>query len=301
MPGWTASSPPAENPWSWWNAAWPGRWPMHYPRKQVWLLDDAARPELELLCLRLGCRYRSRAGRRHAKAGNLNAALPHLEGDLVAVFDADVVPLTSFLRRTVGLFTDPRVGFVQTPQCYMNADPLLRNGRLERWLLPDERASTAGSSPPAQSPGRRGLRRHFLRDAAFRPRGGGGLRDGNPPEDLATGIASPPRATATSTSPKSSAPALLPSPLRPSCASAAAGQRHPPAPDHRANPPHDPGLTPSPALAYLEVCCTGSARVPQLLWVLLPLSLAGSPGAPAGHGQRIAQPTPCPSSWPSCC
>ena len=32
----------------------------------------------------------------HAKAGNLNAALPQLQGELVAVMDADVVPQRAF-------------------------------------------------------------------------------------------------------------------------------------------------------------------------------------------------------------
>jgi cellulose synthase (UDP-forming) len=111
---------------------------MAYPQKQVWLLDDSGRPELETLCRRLGCRYLSRQERQHAKAGNLNHALAHCGSDLVAVFDADVVPLEPFLQETVGLFDDPAIGFVQTPQSYMNADPVMRNLRLERWLMPDE-------------------------------------------------------------------------------------------------------------------------------------------------------------------
>ena len=89
---------------------------LDYPRFEVWLLDDDARSELRDLSQRLGCRYLARAERRHAKAGNLNHALPHLDADLIAVFDSDVVPLTTFLSRTVGLFADPSVGFVQSPQ-----------------------------------------------------------------------------------------------------------------------------------------------------------------------------------------
>ena len=38
-----------------------------------------------------------RSSHAHAKAGNLNAALPQLQGELVAVMDADVVPQRSFL------------------------------------------------------------------------------------------------------------------------------------------------------------------------------------------------------------
>ena len=111
---------------------------LDYPNFEVWLLDDGARVGLERLASQLGCRYLARPQRIHAKAGNLNHALPHLQAELLAIFDADVVPLRNFLSRTVGLFRDPKVGFVQTPQTYMNADPVMRNLRLERWLMPDE-------------------------------------------------------------------------------------------------------------------------------------------------------------------
>jgi hypothetical protein len=123
---------------------------LEYPRVAVWLPDDAARPELADLCRRLGCRYFSRTDGRHAKAGNLNHALPHLHGDLLLVFDADVLPQRHFLTRTVGLFDDPRVALVQTPQSYMNPDPVSRNLGLERWLMPERRCSIGGLNPPAR-------------------------------------------------------------------------------------------------------------------------------------------------------
>ncbi|MFM7169890.1 MAG: glycosyltransferase [Cyanobium sp.] len=111
---------------------------LDYPKLEVWLLDDSHRSELHNLCAQMGCRYLARGDRRHAKAGNLNHALLHVTAELIAVLDADVVPLANFLSRTVGLFRDPLVGFVQTPQSYMGADPMMRNLRLERWLMPDE-------------------------------------------------------------------------------------------------------------------------------------------------------------------
>ena len=76
---------------------------MDYPAFTVWLLDDTGRPELQQLAQQLGCRYRARSEHAHAKAGNLNAALPLLQGELVAVLDADVVPQRNFLQRTVSL------------------------------------------------------------------------------------------------------------------------------------------------------------------------------------------------------
>lgn len=111
---------------------------MDHPDKVVWLLDDGGRPAMERLAARLGCRYVARSRHQHAKAGNLNHALPLARQPLLAVFDADVVPLRGFLKSTVPLFADRQVGMVQTPQHYMNADPILRNLRLESWLMSDE-------------------------------------------------------------------------------------------------------------------------------------------------------------------
>ncbi len=161
---------------------------MDYPDLTVWLLDDRARPELEQLCGRLGCRYLARTERHHAKAGNLNHALAHCQGSLVAVFDADVVPLRPFLTRTVGLFRDPSVGFVQTPQSYMNADPVMRNLRLERWLLPDEESFYRWIQPTRQNLNAvvcAGTSFVMRRQALERV---GGFETATPSEDLATGI-----------------------------------------------------------------------------------------------------------------
>ena len=111
---------------------------LSYTRRTLWVLDDAGRPEVAALAARHGCRYHHRPERRHAKAGNLNAGLALGDGELVAVFDADFVPQHGFLERTIGLLDDPRVALVQTPQQFLNADPVMRNLRMEAWLLPDE-------------------------------------------------------------------------------------------------------------------------------------------------------------------
>jgi len=88
----------------------------------VWLLDDGRRPEMATLARELGCRYLARADNQHAKAGNLNHALQHSEGELIAIFDCDHAPRRDFLSRTLGYFNDARVGFVQTPQDFFNLD-----------------------------------------------------------------------------------------------------------------------------------------------------------------------------------
>ena len=111
---------------------------LSHPHTTVWVLDDSGRTEVRALAERYGCRYLNRPQRLHAKAGNLNAGLAASSGELVAVFDADFVPQRHFLERTIGLLAEPRVGLVQTPQVFFNADPLMRNLMMERWMLPDE-------------------------------------------------------------------------------------------------------------------------------------------------------------------
>jgi cellulose synthase (UDP-forming) len=98
---------------------------LRWPRFTVWVCDDSHRAEVAALAAEHGARYR-RGPKQHAKAGNLNAALGQLEGDLVAVFDTDHVPVAAFLERTVPCFRDPQVGFVQTPHHFMNPDVFQR-------------------------------------------------------------------------------------------------------------------------------------------------------------------------------
>ncbi|WP_448599942.1 glycosyltransferase [Thermoleptolyngbya sp.] len=109
-----------------------------YPAKTVYLLDDTRRPEIQALAAELGCEYITRPDNRHAKAGNLNHALPRITGELIVVFDADFVPTRNFLLRTVGFFQDPQVALVQTPQTFYNTDPIAYNLGLEDVLTPEE-------------------------------------------------------------------------------------------------------------------------------------------------------------------
>jgi cellulose synthase (UDP-forming) len=111
---------------------------MDYPRKTVYVLDDGGREEVRALAHRLGCVYLARGDRVHAKAGNLNHALRHSCGDLVAVFDVDHAPVRSFLRETVGFFSDPRVAFVQTPHTFYNPDPFQRNLLLPQHVVNEQ-------------------------------------------------------------------------------------------------------------------------------------------------------------------
>ncbi|MGB3494521.1 MAG: glycosyltransferase, partial [Elainellaceae cyanobacterium] len=111
---------------------------MDYPHKTVYLLDDTHRPEIKALAQELGCQYMTRPNNLHAKAGNLNHAIAHTEGELILIFDADFIPTRNFLTRTVGFFQRPKVAMVQTPQTFYNPDPIAHNLGLEDILTPEE-------------------------------------------------------------------------------------------------------------------------------------------------------------------
>lgn len=94
---------------------------MEYPH-ETWILDDGNRKAMRELAQSLGVRYLARDNNEHAKAGNLNHALPYSTADLIATFDADHAPRHDFLIKTLGYFDDPEVAFVQTPQDFYNLD-----------------------------------------------------------------------------------------------------------------------------------------------------------------------------------
>ncbi|MCA1530242.1 glycosyltransferase [Bradyrhizobium yuanmingense] len=105
---------------------------MDYGNYRVWVLDDGRRPWLRRLSGELGCHYLTRLDNQHAKAGNINHALRHVGAlperpQFVAILDADFVPRPDFLARTVSLMDDASVGVVQTPQHFINPDPIQTN------------------------------------------------------------------------------------------------------------------------------------------------------------------------------
>lgn len=114
---------------------------LDYPNFEVLVLDDGKREWLRDFCLARGVRHVTRPDNKGAKAGNMNHALGLLkrEGppDFLAVLDADFVPHSNLLSRTVALFHDADVGLVQTPQHFFNADPIQHNLGLSR-SYPDE-------------------------------------------------------------------------------------------------------------------------------------------------------------------
>ncbi len=109
-----------------------------YAPKTVYLLDDTRRSEIAQLAQELGCKYLTRPNNDHAKAGNVNHAIPLTDGEFIVIFDADFIPTRNFLHRTLGFFQDDNLALVQTPQSFYNTDPIARNLGLEDILTPEE-------------------------------------------------------------------------------------------------------------------------------------------------------------------
>lgn len=113
---------------------------LRHPNKTIHVLDDGKRDWLRDFCAAQNVDYIRRPDNRDAKAGNINHALEVLAADppdFVAVLDADFVPHRGFISRSLALFHDPKVGLVQTPQHFFNADPIQHNLNLSR-SYPDE-------------------------------------------------------------------------------------------------------------------------------------------------------------------
>jgi cellulose synthase (UDP-forming) len=114
-----------------------------YPSYSVWVLDDGCRDWLRDFCESNGVHYVPRVRNDGAKAGNLQNGLEHsarvTNAPFVLVLDADFAPRKNILWRTIGLFEDDRVGLVQTPQFYYNADPIQHNLMVSQWWVDDQR------------------------------------------------------------------------------------------------------------------------------------------------------------------
>ncbi|MFC7735749.1 UDP-forming cellulose synthase catalytic subunit [Roseomonas sp. GCM10028921] len=101
-----------------------------WPREKlnVYVLDDGRRPEFRAFCEEVGCGYIVRPDNKGAKAGNINHALRHTDGDYIAIFDCDHAPTRAFLQMTAGwLVRDQRLSMVQTPHYFYSPDPFERN------------------------------------------------------------------------------------------------------------------------------------------------------------------------------
>jgi cellulose synthase (UDP-forming) len=94
----------------------------------VYILDDGRRQEFRDFAEEAGCEYLIRSDNKHAKAGNLNAAMKVTDGEFILVFDCDHIATRAFLQMTVGwLVADPEIAMVQTPHHFYSPDPFQRN------------------------------------------------------------------------------------------------------------------------------------------------------------------------------
>ena len=124
---------------------WPGQ-------LDIWVLDDADRPEVASLAAEHGYHYVVRPDRGHLKkAGNLNHALTLSHGDYIAILDADFAPRADFLLHLAPYLADPAVGIVQSPQCFDTTESMGWIQRAAgsaqewffRWIQPSRDASDA--------------------------------------------------------------------------------------------------------------------------------------------------------------
>lgn len=101
-------------------------WPKD--KLRIHLLDDGNRASFKDFAQEAGIDYIARTDHQHAKAGNLNHALTLIDGELVAIFDCDHMPVRSFLQLTAGWFLrDPKLALVQTPHHFLSPDPIEHN------------------------------------------------------------------------------------------------------------------------------------------------------------------------------
>jgi len=101
-------------------------WPKD--KLNVYILDDGRRSEFEAFAKEAGIGYLTRKDNKHAKAGNINAALKATQGEYVAIFDCDHVPTRTFLQVAMGWFRrDPKLAMMQTPHHFFSPDPFEKN------------------------------------------------------------------------------------------------------------------------------------------------------------------------------
>lgn len=111
---------------------------MKYPDKEkvhIYLCDDNRRPHIRKLAEEMGVGYFDRPNNRGAKAGNLNEAMRRTDSPFIVTFDADMIPRSDFLLKTIPYFVESEkinskynmfdqipLGLLQTPQAFYNPD-----------------------------------------------------------------------------------------------------------------------------------------------------------------------------------
>ncbi len=103
-----------------------------YPKEklEIQILDDSTdettaiilKKMEELAPLKLNINLLHRANRAGYKAGALAQSLDTAKGEFIAIFDADFIPESDFLLKTIPHFCDPKIGVVQTRWGHINKD-----------------------------------------------------------------------------------------------------------------------------------------------------------------------------------
>lgn len=103
-----------------------------YPRDkfQIQVLDDStdetqeivAKKVAEVAATGINIQHIHRTDRTGYKAGALDDAMDKVEGEFIAIFDADFVPDPDFLMKTIPWFQDEKIGVVQTRWGHINKD-----------------------------------------------------------------------------------------------------------------------------------------------------------------------------------
>ncbi|HEY0873232.1 MAG TPA: cellulose synthase family protein [Vicinamibacterales bacterium] len=106
---------------------------LDYPREllEIQVLDDSTDETKDIAELAVrryaakgfNIKYLHRVDRTGFKAGALEAGLKQASGQFIAIFDADFIPSSDFLQRTLPYFaTDPKIGMVQARWGHINQD-----------------------------------------------------------------------------------------------------------------------------------------------------------------------------------
>lgn len=97
---------------------------------QIQVLDDStdetkdliAKKVAEVAARGVNIQHIHRVDRTGYKAGALDDAMDQVEGDFIAIFDADFIPDPDFLQKTMPHFNHDKVGVVQTRWGHINKD-----------------------------------------------------------------------------------------------------------------------------------------------------------------------------------
>lgn len=103
---------------------------LDYPKAkmEIQVLDDSTDDTVEITAkevekyseLGFDIKHITRTDRTGYKAGALKSATTFAKGEFIAIFDADFLPETDFLMKTMRHFEDPKIGIVQTRWEHLN-------------------------------------------------------------------------------------------------------------------------------------------------------------------------------------